>query len=209
MSFKWESINKYARQIVENISHESVDVYLFLSNEFQKSDVRYNYLFKFVFRSFYRLDNAGLTDEFKDRYFELLEEARDLENIDFKYLSRELHKYPNRKGSKTLQFSFISKLANTVEPSYPLYDSGVASLYGFSHPHNYKSFDVRLSEYLQFYAILKSDYEKALSKSTLRNALNEFEGAFQRKASKVPIVKKIDFLLWSAGKLKLSKSLSI
>jgi len=209
MFFKWENINKYARQIVENISHESIDVYLFLSNEFQKSDVRYNYLFKIVFRSFYRLDNAGLTDEFKDRYFELLEEAKNLENIDFKYLARELHKYPNRKGNKTLQFSFISKIANTVEPSYPLYDSGVAILYGFSHPHNYKSFEVRLSEYLQFYAILKSDYEKALSESILRYALNMFEGAFQKKASRVPIVKKIDFLLWSAGKLKRSKSLSI
>jgi hypothetical protein len=33
-------------------------------------------VFQFTFRSFYRLDNAGLTPEFKSKYFALLEESR-------------------------------------------------------------------------------------------------------------------------------------
>jgi len=105
MAFKWENINKHAAQIVENIALESIDVYLFLSEEFQKGDVCKNYLFQFVFRSFYRIDNAGLTYEFKERYFELIEEARASGKLDFRYLSEALFQLPNRKGNNTLLLS--------------------------------------------------------------------------------------------------------
>ena len=147
MSLRWETINKNAPVVVKNIPPESIDVYLFLSEQFKNGNVLENYLFQFVFRSFYRIDNAGLTPEFKDRYFELMEESRDPGKIDLIYLAKELFNYPNRKGNQSLQFSFISKLANTVDASYPIFDSEIGGLYDFRTPYNYKEFDVRLSEY--------------------------------------------------------------
>ena len=59
--------------LIENVSayrvgRESVDVYLFLCDEFARGPVTQNYLFQFVYCSFYRLDNAGLTPEFKFSY---------------------------------------------------------------------------------------------------------------------------------------------
>jgi len=209
MSLKWENINKYASAVVENIAPESVDVYLFLSDQFQKGDVCNNYLFQFVFRSFYRIDNAGLTSDFKDRYFELMEEAQKSGNLDFPYLSRELFKLPNRKGNNTLQFSFISKLANTVDASYPIFDSEIGGLYGFTRPYNYKEFEVRLNEYLSFYSKLKDDYHNVLKNNILDRAIGEFEIVFPQKNKSIPDIKKLDFLLWSAGKLKRSKSIKI
>lgn len=209
MPFKWEKINTYASKIVENIDPESIDVYLFLSDQYRKGDVSTNYLFQFVFRSFYRIDNAGLTSEFKDKYFELMEEARKSQNLDLSYLSKELFKFPNKKGLNTLQFSFISKLANTVDASYPIFDSEISGLYGFKRPYNYKDFDVRLNEYLAFYSKLKSDYRKALKRNLLEFAMNTFEASFPQKEKPIPEIKKIDFLLWSAGKLKTSKDIDI
>ena len=194
---------------MENIAPESIDVYLFLSEQFTKGDICKNYLFQFVFRSFYRIDNAGLTPEFKDRYFELMEEAKKSGNFDLSYLSKELFKLPNRKGSNTLQFSFISKLANTVDASYPIYDSEIGSLYGFKTPYNYKEFEVRLGEYLNFYSKLKSDYHAVLEKNMLESAIKEFEATFPKKNKPIPDIKKLDFLLWSAGKLKRSKGIKI
>ena len=49
-------------KILSNINDESISVYLFLKNEYKKGRVKENALFQFVFRSFYRLDNAGLGD---------------------------------------------------------------------------------------------------------------------------------------------------
>ncbi len=209
MAIKWDNINKNASMIVKNIAPESVDVYLFISEQFPKEDVCKNYLFQFVFRSFYRIDNAGLTPEFKDRYFELMEQAKKTGNIDFSYLSKELFKFPNRKGNNALQFSFISKLANTVDASYPIFDSEIGGLYGFKRPYNYKEFEVRLNEYLTFYSKLKSDYHNVLEKNILGGAIKKFEAAFSQKIKQIPDIKKIDFLLWSAGKLKSSGRITI
>lgn len=193
MSLRWETINKNAPVVVKNIPPESIDVYLFLSEQFKNGNVLENYLFQFVFRSFYRIDNAGLTPEFKDRYFELMEESRDPGKIDLIYLAKELFNYPNRKGNQSLQFSFISKLANTVDASSPIFDSEIAGLYEFRTPYNYKEFDVRLSEYLNFYAKLKSDYNNVLEKNLLDIAFKEFESVYSPTNKPIPDVKKLDF----------------
>jgi len=48
-------IEKNNQAIIENIDYENIDVYSFLQSEYQKSDTTTNYLFQFVYRSFYRL----------------------------------------------------------------------------------------------------------------------------------------------------------
>ena len=78
--------------------------------------------------AFYRLDNAGLTPEFKSKYFMLLEESRNLPEVYLRNLVKELYAIPNLKGQQSLQFSFVTKLANTVNRQYPIYDSEVGCL---------------------------------------------------------------------------------
>lgn len=202
MTLHWDQINKNASIIVANIAPESVDVYLFLSEQFKKGNICENFLFQFVFRSFYRIDNAGLTPEFKNRYFELMEEAKNSDCIDLSCLAKDLYEYPNIKGNNSLQFSFISKLANTVDDSYPIFDSEIGRLYGFRTPYNYKDFEVRLNEYLSFYEVLISDYKQVLSENLLDIAFKEFESVFPPTNKPIPDIKRLDFLLWSAGKLK-------
>lgn len=107
-------IESNTEEIVLAIGRESVEVYRFLSAEFMRGSILENYVFQFAFRSFYRLDNAGLTPNFKREYFVLLEEARNLNEVDLPGLARKLFHIPNRKGQQSLQFSFVSKLANTV-----------------------------------------------------------------------------------------------
>jgi hypothetical protein len=64
-------------QAFNKLDVESFYVYNFLKDEYlETKDITTNHLFQFTYRSFYRLDNAGLTKEFKNRYFELFK--RDL-----------------------------------------------------------------------------------------------------------------------------------
>lgn len=117
------------KRIIDNIDQESIDVYNFLKDEFSKSDVNNNHLFQFVFRSFYRIDNAGLTPEFKKEYFKILEEYRSKSKLNFEEVLRRLYEFPNRKGNKnTFQFSFVTKMFNTIDNSMPIYDSEVANV---------------------------------------------------------------------------------
>lgn len=166
----------------------------------EKSSAVENKLFQFVFRSFYRIDNAGLTDEFKQKYFKLLEDTRDCEP-DIKDLCAQLYDIENRKGSKSLQYSFITKLANTVNPELPLYDKEVAKMYGYRSPISHKPLDQRIENLLSFYNHLTKDYTEILNNCLLETTLNAFDQKFPSYQSMLINNKKLDFVIWSAGKL--------
>jgi hypothetical protein len=107
-----DALREGAQIIVQAIGKEALVVYLFLLDEFDRGPVDQNCLFQFVYRSFYGLDNAGLTPEFHSAYFKYMEDARSKSEVDLTKIVKELRKYPNRKGQPSLQFSFATKLGN-------------------------------------------------------------------------------------------------
>lgn len=190
-----------AEEIVRAIGRESVEVYRFLSDEYARGPVLENCVFQFTYRSFYRLDNAGLRPDFKREYFVLLEQARNLSEVDIPGLIRKLFLIPNRKGHQSLQFSFVSKLANTINPQYPIYDAEVASVFGFRAPYNYKTFDIRLNEYMTFYNKLRGIYAEIIDRNFLQQPRQMFRDIYAAPPERIPEIKVLDFIFWSAGKL--------
>ena len=194
-------IEMNSEEIVRAIGRESVEVYRFLSDEFARGPVLENCVFQFVYRSFYRLDNAGLTPDFKREYFVLLEEARNLPEVDLPGLTRKLFLIPNLKGQQSLQFSFVSKLANTVNPSYPIYDAEVGKVFSFRKPSSDKTFHVRLNKYVAFYNKLRSIYAEIINGNLLRQPREMFRDIYAAPPQRIPEIKVLDFIFWSAGKL--------
>jgi hypothetical protein len=190
-----------ADSIVRAIGPEAVDVYGFLADEFARGSVVGNYVFQFTFRSFYRLDNAGLTPEFKSKYFALLEASREVREIDLRRLVEDLYAIPNRKGQQSLQFSFVTKLANTANRLYPIYDGAVASVFGFRAPDNHGTFDLRLEKYMIFYAKVRDIYSEILNGNLLQEPRRTFRQIYAAPSERIPDIKVLDFIFWSAGKL--------
>ena len=213
MSRKVENVIEYISDnftdILGKIEIESLDVYDYLKKTFNETNVSKNYFFQFVFRSFYGLDSAGLSPKFKEAYFELLEKNRNMtiENADsaFKSIASELYRIPNLKTEKnegfSLQISFVSKLVHTVKSDFPIYDSKVSHLMGFSYlPNDFtleNNIENRIDDYLKQICELKDLY--VCIGEQLGNELEQFDNNFKRDISKE---KKIDFILWTAGKLK-------
>ena len=193
-------INASSELIISNLQEESLAVYCFINEQWKQGSVVENKLFQFVFRSFYRIDNAGLTDEFKQKYFELLESARS-NRPDINGLCETLYNIENRKGYKSLQFSFVTKLANTVNPLLPIYDSEVAKMYGYRAPLSNKPLNERIDSLLKFHMHLAEDYKKILGDGTLEKILSYFDKQFPKYSSIISQSKKLDFVVWSAGKL--------
>src|SRR5581483_4292757 len=75
-----------------------------------------------------------LTDEWLDRYFELLFAFDRLRAEPYHDLLLELYQLPRRKGDQSLQFSFVSKLVAFHDERQPLYDSNVGSFFGLGPP---------------------------------------------------------------------------
>ena len=194
-------IEANAQLAVRAIGQEAVDVYAFLAQQFARGPVLNNYVYQFMYRSFYRLDNAGLTTEFKSEYFALLERSRDLDEVDLKTLTKELYSAPNRKGQQSLQFSFVTKLANTVNCQYPIYDKAVAKVFGFQSPQPNKPFEVRFGKYVAFYADLRDTYTEILKHNLLGQPRRIFRHIYSAPLERIPDIKVLDFIFWSAGKL--------
>ena len=187
--------------IVRAIGLESVDVYRFLQQRLATADPAEDRLFQFLFRSFYRIDNAGLTPEFKTRFFEILRDAKIAGAVTIADVVRSLHLLPNRKGQTSLQFSFATKLAASIDSTVPIYDKEVAGIFGFRAPYTTRSFEQRLAEYLEFHAELASLYEAIVAEDRLRGARSLFRQLYAASPSTVPETKVLDFIFWAAGKL--------
>ncbi len=192
-------INANAQVIVDNIPVESPSVYVYLKEQFDQSNVKDNYVFQFLYRSFYRLDNAGLTPEFKTEYFRIMENNRNAATFDVRSILDELYYLPNRKGQNTIQFSFVTKMLNTINDNYPIYDNEVKKVVGFKSPSNTRRMEDRIDEYLNQITYINTVYSTILSRSNDFSALDLFDHRFQNV--QMSQIKKLDFIMWSAGKI--------
>lgn len=203
----FKKVHKRLDEILENLDRESIDVYNFLNAEFKKGDVTRNYLFQFVFRSFYRLDNAGLTPEFKSRYFELMEGNRGNKSmeINIEELLKELEKIPRIKENKTeekkgsFQFTFATKLKNTLDENYPIYDFKVSkAIIGSSYSPAGK-FEKKLKSYLSRLEVIRKTYSYIIENESFASIFSDFDKSFPDNG--LSDLKKLDFIFWSYGKL--------
>lgn len=198
-------VRKKLAEILNNLDRESIDVYNFLNSEFKKGDVSKNHLFQFVFRSFYRLENAGLSPDFKSRFFDLMEVNRDNKSIEIEGLLRELEKYPRLKENKTeekkgsFQFSFVTKLINTIDPEFPIYDSKVSkAIIGSSYSPT-GEFKDKLKVYSARHDVIRKTYLYILENESFKFIFSKFDNSFPD--NKLTELKKLDFIFWSYGKL--------
>ena len=200
-------ILKDEKAIIENIEPESIVVYEYLQSECQKGNVNTNYFFQFVFRSFYRLDNAGLTTEFKNEYFNVFEYLRkdkafQLAPIEcrIKMVDDRLKEFKNRKGQLSIQFSFITKMLNILDDSQPIFDSQVANIFNFSETSYSQNRDERITAFTFQLNQICAVYKDILEKNKLQSTIELFKIKFP--TANISEIKILDFIFWQAGKQK-------
>ena len=182
--------------IFKNIEQESIDVYIFLHREAQKGDVAQDNVFQFVFRSFYRLDSAGLGPKIKKKYFRLLGKKCQ----DLKIILEKLHEIKTLRNLNTVQFSFATKLLHTLDPRNPIYDSKVALA---THIHTGGNTpESRIQSCMEKYEELRQIHATLLKNVGIQRVISRFRNKFKVSSQVIPNVKIVDFLLWSLGSLR-------
>jgi len=167
---------------------ESVRVYEWL--ETHKGEPK-SPVFQFVFRSYYRIDNAGLTNDWKVRYFEFL----DRRGSELRTILEGLYHIPTARKVKSLQFSFATKLLHTLDPSRPIYDSKVAELLGLPVKKG-KDFAANVGACVTVYEDLREAQRQLLLDVGVKNRIAELKALYN---SRIGDEKALDFLLWSVG----------
>jgi len=190
-----QQIDEKQVKIFENLDCESIKVYSFIKNEYAQGNVQ-NLVFQFVFRKFYGLDNAGLSDEMKKCFFKLLAEKQ----TDLKTILTELYDLHRKKGDNSIQFSFATKLLHTIDNSKPIFDKEIESV-TYSRPkHSDK--DIRIQSYIEFYNKLERLNAELLESDKIQTFISKFRFEFQVDKEKISDVKALDFIMWSLGKIK-------
>jgi len=198
------SISKNEKVIIANINSKDLDTYVSIKDEFLKGGVGSNGAFQLKFNSFYRLNGAGLTKEFKSAYFKLMEENRNTEDFDnrqIKEILLELFKYKNAQGNNCIHFSFATKLMHTINNNLPIYDSMIKKVFGFTGPHSYNNINEKINNYLIHYEAIKDTYRQIIENNKLNSTFALFDLKFPN--STLSKTKTLDFIFWTAGKLNL------
>ena len=111
------------------------------------------------FTAYYRLNRAGLTQVFKDTYFQLLFDHRPNRSGDpYTHILQRLHEIPRRQGDRILAASFTSKLVAVHDEAQPLYDRFVAAFFGITVP-TFGTLEFRISGFVKNLMVIKSRYE--------------------------------------------------
>lgn len=190
--------------IIQSLKQEYIDVYLFLKSELEKeTTITNNYLFQFVFRSFYGMNRAGLTSKFYEEYFETLEkykrkpESFNLKKVALEFLDFKSIKKKNEE-KKSLQFSFLTKLYHSINMDMPIYDKYVCKTCGLSQNYILDE-SRRLESLLNAYGKIEEVYSTITKENLLSETVKEFDEKF--KNPKMNVTMKYDFIFWQAGKL--------
>jgi|WetSurSiteA1Bulk_404760.scaffolds.fasta_scaffold49681_1 hypothetical protein len=196
-------INQNIDRMLDSVDEDKdIHRYLDLLNRFRNVDVARNPEFKSKYCEYWGLNGAGLGQNFRSAYFELMEGLRGRPTPSIGEVTRIFYEVPsNKNGRKTLQFSFASKLLHTLDPHRPIYDSMVATFYRFTVPVSTKNFEVRLQSFLSFYGFLVLEYKKVLSNGSIQQPIAHFRNRFS-VPDEYTDEKIIDTLIWLAMDLR-------
>jgi hypothetical protein len=189
-----EEIEKNYKKIVDNIEEESNCVYRFLQEEFKKPDACNNHLFQFVYRNYYEFRSARVTKDFIQEYFKIMQEYRQGKQFDYHCILDRLYNIQNK-----LQFSFATKMHHTIDNTFPIYDSKVKEMLNINIEGN-EDIKHRIDDAMKKMKELKKLYEEIETKDLLHKTMNYFNK--KHNLDGLSYTKKLDYIFWSAGKLK-------
>ncbi|RWZ59004.1 hypothetical protein EQV77_08615 [Halobacillus fulvus] len=183
--------------IVNKISQEKLDVYLFLQKTFHDTYLPDDTLYQFVFRHFFRLDNPSLTKEFETEYFKLMEEQRTEERPNIVQITKKLYEVKNHKGNPTMQFPLAAAMLHAINPEFPSYDGDVIRAFDFSSTYHLSGFEKKMKRYIEQYQHIFRTYKELIDEESLEPLFTHFDERFPDYH--LPKVKKLDLLVSQLG----------
>lgn len=191
-------------EVVNQVEHEDVDIYLYLYGELKKPKSHTNdYLCRFVYRNYYKLDNPSLTPEFEEKYFEIMDKERvNAAHPAIIHLSNILYNVKNKNGNHSLQFSLTASMLHTLNPYFPSYDNAIVKLFKFTSCYHLAGFSKKMARYVEQYQHQFSTYQTLLSDEALIPLFDHFDQKFSDKQYHyLPKIKKLDLMIHQAAKL--------
>ncbi|WP_138419888.1 hypothetical protein [Aquibacillus sediminis] len=182
-------------QIFSEWDAETTEIYLFLRDELRKGPILDNTLFKFIFRSFYHMDNRSVTEAFDQRFFSIMDKQLASPNLpNLTTITYDLYQVKNKNNNPSMQFPLVTNMANTIHPNFPTYTPEVAKLFTFTSTKHLSGFYKKMKRFIEQYRYLHRTYVQLALDPDIQVLLNQID-------VDLPLFKKVDSLVFEASKL--------
>ena len=193
----YQFINDNITKVLGTVDRKKdIDPYLKMAEMFNAGSISNNNNYKTIFRIYWQLNAAKLSDHFCNHYFQVMENYRHKDHLNIEDIVSELHEVPsNSKGIKTIQFSFATKLLHTIDNTLPVYDSMVGDFYFFPQIKPSWNYYKKLAVYACSYDFLRREHKRVLDNCLLAESIQKFRERFGLPYTYTD-QKIIDTVLW-------------
>ena len=132
-----------------------------------------------------------VSQEYRNRYFLVLEENKNRKELSFRDVARELYQIDGKH-----EFSFLTKLFHTINPHHPIYDSRVENILKLGHGYG-KDLEKRLVKDEKILERLASVYQELELSGKLTAMLEQLDT--MTPGFRMSTEKKLDFIIWALG----------
>jgi len=160
--------------------------------------------FRFLFTTYYGLNVGGLTDEFKNKFFEILISGKVFVNDqpDFSGILDKFSKIKRKKGDYAMPFSFVSKLVAMHCEASPIYDRHVLDFFRKKATASSVMKDTRIKWYVAFLNYVGRSYATWANDPRVAEILDRFKSR-DRQLANCHAIRLVDFLVWKVGSQRL------
>jgi hypothetical protein len=196
------SFEQLLKEACKHIARKDVETYKALKSLESKRSKQED--FHKLFRKYYGLNAGGLSDKQLKRIEGFLEEPGTVRSsldyrLKFSEIVTELHDIPNRKGQRSTQASFATKILAFKNDSFPIFDIYVSNCFGIFMP-TIPRLEFRIMVFLNNLFSLKAQYETLATNPEIKTLLKEFRDKFDISCSDT---RALDFMVYTAGRRRL------
>ena len=184
-----ERISHMQKEIMGKITENVLQKYLWIQDNYLSRNLSTDLDFRKRFGSYYRM--RYVSQEYRDRFFALFEEIKHCENLDFIEVSRKLFAVDQHH-----QFSFISKMLHTIDPTRPIYDSQLDAVLRL-HRSYQPDIEKKLRQDAEILGHITSTYDKIKNAPVVLDLCKQMDQLTPGQS--ISMEKKLDFILWALG----------
>ena len=184
-------ILNHQSEILEQLDDEMLRSYQWLQENLHCRNVAVDQEYRKRFGKYYVM--RFVSQEYREKFFHFFEDHKNDKALSFAETAKTLYAVENKH-----QFSFISKMLHTINPSHPIYDSFVEQVLNLGH-FSTKPIDQRIAKDVQIINRLTSVYQELRASGRLNDIMTELDK--RTPGFQMSVEKKMDFILWALGKV--------
>lgn len=201
-----KGLEKNSKEIINQFKERALDVekYIKIKDKYDKGcNTEKDKDFQKLYKSFYRMRMAGLTDEYFDKYFKILNNRAYNKKSDLFDFLIEMDGIKTRRGRNSLQFSFATKLLHSANNDLPIFDQYVGNFFRINVPNDLgQDISSRARNRQDIYNELCLDFDEFLLQKKTRDFLEKVRSKISiPKIETISDAKFLDFVIWINGQI--------